>query len=155
MPGGRIDFLMSERNQVNRYRTDHGGGGTRGINLSIRPGISPSADPLGHTQVDIWQGTHCTGKTGKMVTKIPWQGKHRNLKMNLVCLGNLVFSSCKFPDSKGKRYFNICCKNSQKRFEAGYVYQVSLVYVIVTNHINWHRENLQSDREKSGKTLGI
>ena len=24
--------------------------------------------------------------------------------------GNLVLSSCKFPDSKGKRYFNICRK---------------------------------------------
>ena len=35
-------------------------------------------------------------------------------------------------------------------FEAGYVYQVSLVYVIVTNHVNWHRENLQSDRENTG-----
>ena len=61
-----------------------GGGGTRGINLSIsdsiRPGISPSAGPLGHTKVDVWQGTHCTGKTGKMVTKIPWQGKHREFK---------------------------------------------------------------------------
>ena len=30
-----------------------------------------------------------------------------------VCIGNLVCSSCKFPDSKGKRYFDICRKNSQ------------------------------------------
>ena len=30
-----------------------------------------------------------------------------------------------------------------------YVYQVSLVYVIVTNHVNWHTENLQSDREET------
>ena len=36
-----------------------------------------------------------------------------------------------------------------KYFEAGYVYQVSLVYVIVMNHGNWHRENLQSDRENT------
>ena len=35
-------------------------------------------------------------------------------------------------------------------FEAGYVYQVSLVYVIVSNLVNWHRENLPSDREKTG-----
>ena len=27
------------------------------------------------------------------------------------------------------------------------VCQVSFVCVIVTNHVNWHRENLQSDRE--------
>ena len=25
------------------------------------------------------------------------------------------------------------------------------MYVIVTNHVNWHRENLQSDREKQGQ----
>ena len=37
-----------------------------------------------------------------------------------------------------------------KNVEAGYVYQVSLVYVIVTNHVNWHREYLQSDRENTG-----
>ena len=63
----------------------------------------------------------------------------------------MVCSSCKFPDSKGKRYFDICHKNSQILFEAGYVYQVSLVYAIVTNHVNWHREYLQSDRKKQGK----
>ena len=32
--------------------------------------------------------------------------------------GNLVCSSCKFPDSKGKRYFEICLVNLKKRFEA-------------------------------------
>ena len=31
--------------------------------------------------------------------------------------------------------------------EAGKVCQVSFVYIIVTNHVNWHRENLCSDRE--------
>ena len=68
--------------------------------------------------------------------------------------GNFFCSSCKFPDTKGKRYFDICRENSQFFLEAGEVYQVSLVYVIVTNHVNWHRENLQSDREKTGKTQG-
>ena len=24
------------------------------------------------------------------------------------------------------------------------------MYVIVTNHVNWHRENLRSDRENTG-----
>ena len=28
--------------------------------------------------------------------------------------------------------------------------QVSFVYVIVTNHVNWHREKLLSDRENTG-----
>ena len=26
------------------------------------------------------------------------------------------------------------------------------MYVIVTNHVNWHRENLQSDRENTGNS---
>ena len=47
--------------------------------------------------------------------------------------GNLVCSSCKFPDSK-----------------AGQVCKVSFVYVIVTNHVRWHRENMRSDRENTG-----
>ena len=29
------------------------------------------------------------------------------------------------------------------------------MYVIVTNQVNWHRENLLSNREKIGKTQGI
>ena len=56
--------------------------------------------------------------------------------------------SCKFPDSNGKRYFNICLS------EAGKVCQVSFVYVIVTNHVNWHRENLRLDRENTGNLNG-
>ena len=32
--------------------------------------------------------------------------------------GNLVCSICKFPDSKGKRYFESCCENLPKRIEA-------------------------------------
>ena len=42
--------------------------------------------------------------------------------------------------------------------EAGYICQVSFVYVVVTNHINpvnWQRENLWIDRENTGKTEGI
>ena len=30
------------------------------------------------------------------------------------------------------------------------VCQVSFVYAIVTNHVNWHREHLRSDRENTG-----
>ena len=61
--------------------------------------------------------------------------------------GNLVCSSSKFPDSKDKGYCNICSEN----FIFLRSCQVSFVYVKVTNHINWHRANLQSDREKQGK----
>ena len=42
---------------------------------------------------------------------------------------------------------DICSESFQISFEAGLVCQVSFVYVIVTNHVNWHRENLQSDEE--------
>ena len=34
--------------------------------------------------------------------------------------------------------------------EAGYVCQVSFVYVIVANRVNWRSENLQSDTENTG-----
>ena len=34
--------------------------------------------------------------------------------------------------------------------KAGYVSQVSSVYVILTNDVNWHRENLRSNRENTG-----
>ena len=83
------------------------------------------------------QKKSCQGKHREFGNFAKTQGKHR--EFDLPC--------CKFPDSKGKRYFDICPENSQKNFKAGYVYQVSLVYVIVTNHVNWHREKLQSDRE--------
>ena len=32
---------------------------------------------------------------------------------------------------------------------------VLCIYIIVTNHVNWHRENVRLDREKAGKTQGI
>ena len=31
---------------------------------------------------------------------------------------------------------------------------VHFVYVIVTNHVNWHRENLRSDMEKNRENIG-
>ena len=34
--------------------------------------------------------------------------------------------------------------------KAGLVCQVSFVYIIVTNYVNWHRENLRLDRENTG-----
>ena len=51
---------------------------------------------------------------------------------------------------KVKKYFKICRGNSQIFFEAGQVCQVSFVYVIVTNHVKWHRGNLLSDKENTG-----
>ena len=88
-----------------------------------------------------------------MAKKIPVRENIGNLE---ICqnTGNLVCSSCKFPDSKGKRYFNFCRKISKKKFqfifEGGLVCQVSFVYIIVTNHINWHRDNLRLDTKNTG-----
>ena len=52
----------------------------------------------------------------------------------------MVCSSCEFPDYKGDRYFDVCLKYLHIFWEAG---EVSFVYVLVTNDVNWHRENLR------------
>ena len=75
-------------------------------------------------RVAVWfcgcllQGTHCTGKTektGEMAKKtIPGQGNIENLEIlpkHWENTGNLVCSSCKFLDSKGKGYCDICSEN--------------------------------------------
>ena len=72
-------------------------------------------------------------------------GKTQGIRKFCQNTGNLVCSSCKLPDSKVKRYFKICHEILPKN-----VCRVSFVYVIVTNRVNWHRENLPSDREKTG-----
>ena len=56
------------------------------------------------------------GKQGKWPKKILVRENTGNLKMlpkNRENMGNLVCSSCKFPDSKGKRYFDICWEMSK------------------------------------------
>ena len=60
------------------------------------------------------QGTHATGKTGKMAIKIPVRENTGNLEVlpkHRENTGNFVCSSCNFPDPKGKRYFGICHEN--------------------------------------------
>ena len=64
----------------------------------------------------ILTGTHGTGKTGKIATTKPCQGKHWEFGNVAKTQGKhreFGFLSCKFPDSKGKRYFKICCENLQ------------------------------------------
>ena len=66
------------------------------------------------------QGTHGTGKTGKMAKKIPFQGKHREFRNFVKTLGllskhrentgNFVSLSCKCSDSKSKGYCDSCRK---------------------------------------------
>ena len=102
----------------------------------------------------MYQGTHCTGKTGKMAKKNLCQGKHREFGnfaktqgKQGICFSQVVTSLIlKEKDilifaAKISIFFKVC--------------QVSFVSVIVTNYVNWHRENLQSGREKTGKTQGI
>ena len=51
-----------------------------------------------------------------MAPKNPCQGKHREFGNFAKTQGKhreFGCSSCKFPDSKSKRYFGICCENFQ------------------------------------------
>ena len=60
------------------------------------------------------QGTHGTGKTGKMAKKIPVRENTGNLEIlpkHRKNTGNFVCSSCKFPDAKDKEYCDICREN--------------------------------------------
>ena len=52
------------------------------------------------------------GKQGKW-SKKNLSGKTQGIWKFCQNTGNLVCSSCKFPDSKGKRYFDICHENYQ------------------------------------------
>ena len=60
------------------------------------------------------QGTHCKGnqgKQGKWPKKIPVRENTGNLEIlpkHRENTGNFVFPSFKFPENKGKRYFDIC-----------------------------------------------
>ena len=80
-----------------------------------------------------------------MAQQIPSQGYNAG---NLEILSkhrentwNFVYSSCKFPGSRGKEFCDICAKilTSFRRL----IY--SFVFIIVTNHVNWHRTNLWLD----------
>ena len=94
------------------------------------------------------QGTHCTRKTGKIAPKKSLSGKTQGIWKCCQNTRNLVCSSCKFPNSKDKRYFNIWHGNFLFFSpEAAIVCQVSFVYVIVTNH----REIWCLDTEKQRK----
>ena len=91
-----------------------------------------------------WPKEICQGKHrefGNFVKKQGILSKHRENT------ANFVSSSCKCSDSKSKGY----CDNCRIFFlEAEYVCQASSVYTILTNYVNWHRENLRSDRENTG-----
>ena len=73
----------------------------------------------------------------------PCQGKHREfgnfaktqgILFDWILVLDVAIIATKFP------FF----------LEFGYVWQVCFVYVIVTNYVNWHRENLRLDTENTG-----
>ena len=101
----------------------------------------------------MYQGTHCTGKTGKMAKEIPCQGKHREFG-NFAKTQGIWFAQVVNSLNKGKIYFDICHENFQFFFKLDKSAKSVLLYVKVINHVNWHRENEQADRETTGKIIG-
>ena len=70
-----------------------------------------------------------------MAKKYPCQAKTQDIWKFCQNTGNLVSSSCKFPDSKGKRYFKICCENLPIFLKLDMSPEsVLCMTVIVTNH---------------------
>ena len=92
--------------------------------------------PQAGNRVPTAQGKQVNGQ------KMSCQGKHREIANSAKTqgnTGNLFFTSCKFPDSKGKRYFDICRENF---LISSWISLSSFVCVIVANHVNWQREKL-------------
>ena len=108
--------------------------------------------PTHHNRVPTAQG-----KQWKLPKKNAIREKTGNLEIlpkHEENTGNFVCSSCTFPDSKGKEYYDTCFDNFNVLLEAGYICQVSFVYAIVTNHVNWQGtvvvgqgKNMEKDRE--------
>ena len=104
-----------------------------------------------------------------MAKKNPCQGKHREFgnfvkiqgKQREFCLnkgktqGILLAQVVNVMILKVKDIAIVAAKKIHFFPEAGKVCQVSSVYVILTPYVNWHRENLRSDRENTGKTQEI
>ena len=95
------------------------------------------------------QGPHFTGKTGKLTKENPCQGKHRECGKFAETQG-IWFAQVKNSlILKVKDISMFAAKIPKSFFEAGYVCRVIFIYVIATNHVNCHRENLRSDWEKT------
>ena len=93
----------------------------------------------------------CTGsalhrETGKITKKIPVREFGNLAKTQGILFAQVVNSLI----LKVKNIVLFATRFLSFFLEAGYVSQISFVYVIVTNHVNWHRENLGSDRENPG-----
>ena len=106
------------------------------------------------------------GKPEKWPKIFPVREKHREfgnfVKTQGICQNtgktqNYFCSSGKCSDSKSTGHWDICCKKRIffSRSWIGLPSQFCVCNRLVTNYVNWHRENLRSDREKTGKTQGI
>ena len=110
-----------------------------------------------------------TGKTGKMAKEIPCQGKHREFgnfvktqgKHHESCLntgqtqGILLAQVVNVLILKVKDIAIVAAKKIIF-FPRSWIGLLSQFCVCNTqNYVNWHRENLRSDRENTGKTQGI
>ena len=69
-----------------------------------------------------------------MAKKKSVSGKTQGILKFCQNTGNFVCSSCKFPDSKGKGYCDICSEHFF--FSRSWI---GFVYIIVTNYLNWHK----------------
>ena len=84
------------------------------------------------------QGTHCTGKNRENGQKDSLSGKTQGI---LKCCQNtgettgiLVRSSCKFLDSKGKRYFKIYRENLKKRRKKRSLISLPSLFCVLNSH---------------------
>ena len=82
-----------------------------------------------------------------MAKKIPCWGTHREFGNFAKTQGKVVNSLVLKIQGISKFAAKIFQQNLKLDKSAK---SVSCVYVIVTNHINWHRENLPSNRENTG-----
>ena len=86
----------------------------------------------------------------KITKKIPYQEKHRECGNFAKTQGILFAQVVNSLILKVKNIVILVAINSMFFLEARYICQVSFVYVLVTNHVNWHREHFLYDRENTG-----
>ena len=98
------------------------------------------------------QKNPCQGKHREFGNFVKTQGKRREFCLNTgKTQGVLLAQVVNVLILKVKDIAIVAAKKKSIFFpEAGSVCQVSSMYVILANYVNWHRENLQSDRENTG-----
>ena len=77
---------------------------------------TPFWGPRNDKKKDV-QGTHGTGKTGKMAKEIPCHGKHRELGNFAKTQGIWFVPSCKFSDCISQ--FSVCNSQNSRKLAQG------------------------------------